>query len=153
MVSCCRSYIHLEPFSSLKGPNTASALLDTVTFFRSKGVVLMFVRMDNQRSPEFEDTAVRLDLKIELVSSSQKEANRTERAIQTAKHHIMATRAGFHRDFIANCDKRCSNCKIRRFPTPRLANVRHIKMMDLIYSVGTSSSQTSASVALPGSDP
>ena len=75
MVSCCRSYIHLEPLSSLKGPNTASALLDTVTFFRSKGMVLMFVRMDNQRSPEFEDTAVRLDLKIELVSSSQKEAN------------------------------------------------------------------------------
>ena len=58
----------------------------------------MFVRIDNQRIPEFEDTAVRLDLKIELVSSSKKEANRAERAIQTAKHHIIATRAGFHRD-------------------------------------------------------
>jgi hypothetical protein len=41
MVSCCRSYIHLEPLSSLKGHHTASALLDTVTFFRSKGVALI----------------------------------------------------------------------------------------------------------------
>jgi hypothetical protein len=35
---------------------------------------------------------------IELVSSNQKEPNRAESVIQTAKHHIIATRAGFHRD-------------------------------------------------------
>jgi hypothetical protein len=32
------------------------------------------------------------------VVAFQKESNRAERAIQTAKHHMIATRAGFHRD-------------------------------------------------------
>ena len=54
--------------------------------------------MDNQSSPEFKAAAALLDLTIELVPAFQKESNRAERAIQTAKHHIIATRAGFHRD-------------------------------------------------------
>ena len=54
--------------------------------------------MDNQTSPELRHAATALQLTIEYVSAKQKEANRAERAIQTAKHHIIATRAGFHRD-------------------------------------------------------
>jgi hypothetical protein len=98
MVSCCRSYIRFEPLTSLKGSYTATGLADTITFFRTKGVEVITIRMDNQGSPEFSATKAQLDLKIELVTSFQKESNRAERAIQTAKHHIIATRAGFHRD-------------------------------------------------------
>ncbi len=70
MVSCWASYIHLEPLMSLKGSLTATGLLDTVTLFRSKGVVLMVIMvigMDNQSSPEFEAAAALFNLKIELV--------------------------------------------------------------------------------------
>ncbi len=35
---------------------------------------------------------------MSLVTAYQKEPNRAERAIQTVKHHIIATKAGFHRD-------------------------------------------------------
>jgi hypothetical protein len=56
--------------------------------------------MNNQSHPEFRSTATQLKLHLpELVASNQKEPNRAERAIQTAKNHIIVTRAGFHRDF------------------------------------------------------
>ncbi len=54
--------------------------------------------MDNQTSPELRLTAKNLQLTIGLVNANQKEPSRSERAIQTAKHHIIATRAGFHQD-------------------------------------------------------
>jgi hypothetical protein len=54
--------------------------------------------MDNQSSLEARAAANKLSLKWELVSSYQKEPNRAERAIRTAKNHIIATRSGFHRD-------------------------------------------------------
>jgi hypothetical protein len=49
-------------------------------------------------SPEISTAAVLLGLVSNLVASDQKEPNRSERAIQTGKNHIIATRAGFHRD-------------------------------------------------------
>jgi hypothetical protein len=83
----------------LKGTHTAEALQKTVTFSRTKGVTLDKSRTDNQSSPELRSTALNLVIKqIELVASNQKEPNRAERAIQTAKNHIIASRAGFHRD-------------------------------------------------------
>ncbi len=39
-----------------------------------------------------------LDLTLSSVSPYDKSANRAERAIRTAKNHIIAVRAGFHRD-------------------------------------------------------
>jgi hypothetical protein len=51
--------------------------------------------------------ATDLDVNWELVNPYQKESNRAERAIRAAKNHIIATRAGFHRDcpetFIDKC--------------------------------------------------
>jgi hypothetical protein len=52
--------------------------------------------MDNQSSPEVRTAATILHLTWELVNPYQKEPNRAERAIRTAKNHIIATRAGFH---------------------------------------------------------
>jgi hypothetical protein len=98
MVSCWGSYIHLEPLHSLKGADTAQALEDTIDFYRSKGVRLDGIRLDNQSSPELRAAAAKRAIIRYLVSSNQKEANRSERAIQTAKSHVIATRAGFHRD-------------------------------------------------------
>jgi hypothetical protein len=63
--------------------------------------------MDNQSSPEVRELAVELNLEWELVNPYQKEPNRAERAIRTAKNHIIAVRAGFHKEcpntFIDRC--------------------------------------------------
>jgi hypothetical protein len=39
-----------------------------------------------------------LELKMEFIAPEMKRPNRAERAIRTAKNHIIATRAGFHPD-------------------------------------------------------
>jgi hypothetical protein len=98
LVACNGSYIHLEPLSNLRGPDTAAAVTAAVECFRKHGVILNKIRMDNQSSPEVREAAKSLHLTWELVISYQKEPNRAERAIRTAKNHIIATRAGFHRN-------------------------------------------------------
>jgi hypothetical protein len=93
MVSCWGLYTHI----GLKGDKTADALTKSVDFSRGKRVHLDKLRMGNQSSG-FRDAAVKLGLATQLVSAKQKEANRSERATQKAKAHIIATRAGFHRE-------------------------------------------------------
>jgi hypothetical protein len=53
--------------------------------------------MDNQRSADLRQAMLDLDLTLSSVSPYDKSANRAERAIRTAKNHIIAARAGFHR--------------------------------------------------------
>ncbi len=107
LISCWGSYIHIEPLKNLQGNDTADAIERTVKFFRDQNVVLNKLRMDNQSSPEVRSMATRLNVEWDLVNPYQKEPNRAERAIRTAKNHILAVRAGFHRDcpetFIDKC--------------------------------------------------
>jgi hypothetical protein len=107
LVACWGSYIHFEPLTTLKGTETAVAIKSAVLFFRNKHVHLDTIRMDNQSSPEVRELAVELNLKWELVNLYQKEPNCAERAIRTGKKHIIAVRAGFHKEcpntFIDRC--------------------------------------------------
>ncbi len=48
-----------------------------------------------------------LDITIEFISAEAKRANRAERAIRSAKNHIIATRAGFHPDFSHTYLEKC----------------------------------------------
>jgi hypothetical protein len=48
-----------------------------------------------------------LKLQWELVNPNQKEPNRAVRAIRTAKNHIVATRAWFHRDCPHTYSEKC----------------------------------------------
>jgi hypothetical protein len=54
--------------------------------------------MDNQKSPPLAQMAKTLQLKLGLVPPHVHNPNRAERAIRTAKNHIIAIRAGFHAD-------------------------------------------------------
>jgi hypothetical protein len=74
------------------------ALRRTVEFFRSHSVSIDTIRMDNQQSGPLLELAATLQLRWELVSPYVKNPNRAERAIRTAKNHIISTRAGFHPD-------------------------------------------------------
>ena len=106
-ISTWGSYIHISPLTGLKGAQTSESLTKTLCFFRDKGVVIDSLRVDNQSSPEFRAAAKSVQIISDLVSSNQKEPNRAERAIQTAKHHILASRAGFHRDCPTTILDRC----------------------------------------------
>ncbi len=96
---CWGHYINIQPLTSLRSAQTTQALTNSVKFFRRLGVSLTHLRMDNQWSGDLRDAAGDLDINIELISTEAKRANRAERAIRTAKNHIIATRARFHPDF------------------------------------------------------
>ena len=89
------AYIHYEPLTSLRGPETAAAVKSAVAFFRQYHITLDTIRMDNQSSPELQQVAVELNLSWELVNPDMHEPNRAERAIRTGKNHMIAARAGF----------------------------------------------------------
>jgi hypothetical protein len=107
LVACWGSYIHLEPLASMKGTDTAAAITKALLFFLERQVHLDTIRMDNQSSPEVRLVAEKFHLKWELVNPYQKEPNRAERAIRTAKNHIIAVRSGFHRDCSQSLIDRC----------------------------------------------
>jgi hypothetical protein len=67
-------------------------------FWRNNKITITTLRMDNQRSAELRQAMKDLQLTLSSISPYDKAANRAERAIRTAKNHIIAVRAGFHRD-------------------------------------------------------
>jgi hypothetical protein len=98
-IACWGHYIHLQPLTSMRSAQTTQAFTNSVNFFRKLGISLTQLQMDNQWSEDLRDVAVELDIHIEFISTEAKRINRAERAIRTAKNHIVATRAGFHPDF------------------------------------------------------
>jgi hypothetical protein len=85
-IACWGGYINLQPLVSLRAEHTTQALRATVEFFSKHDVQIDKVRMDNQQSQPSSHPTSRI------------RANRAERAIRTAKNHIIASRAGFHPD-------------------------------------------------------
>ncbi len=97
-ISCNGGYINIQPLVSLRHEHTTAALKQTVGFFRSHAVKITEIRMDNQQSQPLTMMAKELDVQWNLVSPYVKNPNRAERAIRTAKNHLIATQAGFHPD-------------------------------------------------------
>ncbi len=95
-VSVWGGYINLQPLRSMRSEHTVPAFEAAVNFYRHHGATIDTIRMDNQRSQPLIQMACSLDMKMELVTPYVKNPNRAERAIRTAKNHIISTRAGFH---------------------------------------------------------
>ena len=98
-IACWGHYINIQGLTSLRAAQTTKALTAAVNFFREHEIILETLRMDNQRSLDLQEKAEELKLTIEYIAPEVKRPNRAERAIRTAKNHIIATRAGFHPDF------------------------------------------------------
>ncbi len=97
-IACWGHYIDIQPLTSLRATQTTEALTASVNFFRKHGIILDTLRMDNQQSYDLRETARSLELHMEFIAPEVKRPNRAERAIRTAKNHIIATRVGFHPD-------------------------------------------------------
>ena len=76
-------------------------------FFRSHGVILDRIRMDNQQSNPLLVMARTLNVTWDLVPPFGKNPNRSERAIRTAKNHLISVRSGFHPDCPTDHIDRC----------------------------------------------
>jgi hypothetical protein len=99
-IACWGHFIDIQPLTSLRAVQITKALAASVDFFRSHGIILDTLRMDNQQSYDLRETARILKLEMEFTSIAPevKRPNRAERAIRTAKNQIIASRAGFHPD-------------------------------------------------------
>jgi hypothetical protein len=106
-ITCWGHYINIQPLTSMRAAQTTQALTDSVNFFRKLGISLNEVRMDNQWSEDLKDVATELGITIDFISREAKRANRPERAIRTAKNHVIATRTGFRPDFSHACLDKC----------------------------------------------
>ncbi len=97
-ITCWGRYIHLQPLNNLRDETTTVALEEAIKFWRGHNITIDSVRMDNQTSTKFSNMAKQLDITLAYVPPHDKSPNRAERAIRTAKNHLIAVRAGFHRD-------------------------------------------------------
>jgi hypothetical protein len=100
MITSWGRYIHLQPLTNLRDDATTTALKEAILFWRSKGITIDSVRMDNQCSNTFKQMTTSCDLlvRLDFVPPNDKGPNRAERAIRTAKNHLISARAGFHKD-------------------------------------------------------
>ncbi len=88
----------MEHLTTLRAAQTTVALTRTVGFVRDHNVDIDSIRMDSQKSADLLATAKSLRVRMEYVSPAVHQPNRAERAIRTAKNHIIASRAGFNPD-------------------------------------------------------
>jgi hypothetical protein len=98
MITCWGRYIHIQPMANLRDEATITAFREAILFWRDKGIIIDTVRMDNQCSTAVRTMAATLNVTLGFVPPHDKSPNRAERAIRTAKNHLIAARAGFHRD-------------------------------------------------------
>jgi hypothetical protein len=98
LITCWGRYIHIQPLTSLRDEATTIAFKEAVMFWREHGITIDSVRMDNQCSTAVRKMAKAMDIQFAFVPPHDKSPNRAERAIRTAKNHLISSRAGFHRD-------------------------------------------------------
>ena len=99
MITTWGRYIHIQPLTNLRDEATTTALKEAILFWRNNGISIDSVRMDNQCSNAFRNTATTMNVELAfVVPPHDKSPNRAERAIRTAKNHLISARAGFHKD-------------------------------------------------------
>ncbi len=102
LVSVFNSYIHLEAMASREGAQYVAAMKRTIEFFRSLKHEVTYQRMDNETSRLLERFMQQEGIEIEYVPPHNHRANPAERAIQTAKNHLVSALCGTHPNFPAN---------------------------------------------------
>ena len=95
-------YIHFETSTSRKGPQLLQALKSALVYFKNVHAHTHILRLDNECSDSMKKHVHLANIKLELTPASQHRRNKAERAIRTAKNHIISTHAGIDKDCPAN---------------------------------------------------
>lgn len=96
LVSTLKGYIHLEPIASRQANDYTTAVRKTLEFFRNLGHHPSYFRIDNETSKQLERLMHSERITIEYVPPNNHRANKAERAIRSAKNHIIASLSSVH---------------------------------------------------------
>ena len=93
MVMFCEdeNYIHVEPLHCREQNNYVKAYTAADSFFRSRGIIPRFERLDNETSKQLERFCRNNEIKVQYCPPGMHRANKAERAIRTWKNHFIST--------------------------------------------------------------
>lgn len=91
LVSTLAGYIHMEPVSSRQAAAYTAAVQRTIEFFALHEYKKSSLRMDNETNETLEQYLRAQSISVQYVPPHNHRANRAERAIRTAKNHIVAS--------------------------------------------------------------
>ena len=86
-----KNYIHVEPLTDRSAASYVKAYTAGFTFFANRGHTIRDVVLDNETSAALEVLFREKNIKFQYVPPGNKRSNRAERAIQTWRHHMLAT--------------------------------------------------------------
>lgn len=99
LVSVWNGYIHFELLTSRASASLVKAYKATLQFFAERGRSISIARLDNETSAEL-DAFLRANVTtVQYIPPHSHRANCAERAIRTAKNHIVSMLSGAAPDF------------------------------------------------------
>ena len=102
LVTVYLGYIHLVPMISKSAKCYVRAYKNVVDFYRAKGHGLTHLTIDNEDSQDLKTFFTAAALTVQYVPPATHRANPAERAIRTAKNHIIALLSSLHPTFPAD---------------------------------------------------
>ena len=89
------NYIHTEPLARREAADYLKAYKAGTEFFRTKGITITFVMLDNETSKQLERfcSSQSPAIAVQYVPPGNHRANKAERAIRTWKNHFISTLA------------------------------------------------------------
>jgi len=93
------NYIHMEPVNSRSGPEMAEAFERGISLFKERDRLPTIERLDNECSEVLRKAIKKYDITIELAPPGIHRTNLAERAIRTAKNHVVSTIATTDKNF------------------------------------------------------
>ena len=97
LITVFKNYIRYTPFQSRSAEDYNTAFSSVLTFFKLHGQKLHIIRMDNeaaQQSSLLKAAFVSADVTVEYVAPGDHRTLLAERAIRTAKNHVISILAG-----------------------------------------------------------
>ena len=102
LVTVHLGYIHLTPLKNRSSASYVSAFSSVVTFFKSLSHPLTFLHIDNETSSDLTAFFRSVSLPFQLAPPQNHRSLPAERAIQTAKNHLISTFSSCHATFPPN---------------------------------------------------
>ena len=99
LITVYKNYIKYTAFQSRSAQDYVKAFDEMITFFKLHGHSISIIRMDNETSSLLEDYFNKNDITPEYVAPGDHRTLLAERAIRTAKNHIISILSGADEDF------------------------------------------------------
>ena len=99
LITVYHGYIHAELMLSRTSTSYIRAYTASVEFFRSRGHIVKYIKLDNETSTALLDYFTTTKISVERVPPNNHRTNRAERAIRSFKNHFISTLCSAHPTF------------------------------------------------------